>query len=234
MNQSAGTAPAGAAGERWPGCRSSVRDRQRAGRDGPCERGAAGRDGPADLARLGSSLQRRRDCRAQQPSGAGALAEVDRGPDGGAEGGGAGRARSGGGRRRALAHCRSVPLGGGALGCQLQRDRDAAAVVVIGSVAPQDPAAPSANRREGTASLQKGGFAVRLSEITQAHPEAERFEIWSQDEARVGQKGPTGYVWWQRGQTPPRVARCWPPVGLDYRGRLCQVYVFGASEGCTA
>src|SRR6516162_7390514 len=74
-------------------------------------------------------------------SAAGALAEVDRGSDGGAEGGGAGRARPGGGRGGALAHCRSVPLGGGALGCQLQRDRDAAAVVVIGSVAPQDPAA---------------------------------------------------------------------------------------------
>ena len=29
---------------------------------------------------------------------------------------------------------------------QLQRDRDAAAVVVIGAVAPQDPAAPSARR----------------------------------------------------------------------------------------
>jgi hypothetical protein len=36
----------------------------------------------------------------------------------------------------------------------------------------------------------------------QAHPEAERFEIWSQDEARVGRKGRTGYVWWQRGDTP--------------------------------
>src|SRR6516162_2141557 len=43
---------------------------------------------------------------------------------------------------------------------------------------------------------------MRLSEIAQAHPEAERFEIWSQDEARVGQKGRTGYVWWQRGKTP--------------------------------
>ena len=39
-------------------------------------------------------------------------------------------------------------------------------------------------------------------EIAQAHPEAERFEIWSQDEARVGRKGRTGYVWWQRGHTP--------------------------------
>src|SRR6476646_11800504 len=43
---------------------------------------------------------------------------------------------------------------------------------------------------------------VLLREIAQAHPEAKRFEIWSQDEARVGQKGRTGYVWWQRGHTP--------------------------------
>jgi transposase len=74
--------------------------------------------------------------------------------------------------------------------------------VVVGSVTPQDPAPPSAERREGAARLQKGGFAARLSEIARAHPEAERFEIWSQDEARVGQKGRTGYVWWQRGDTP--------------------------------
>ncbi len=26
--------------------------------------------------------------------------------------------------------------------------------------------------------------------------------VWSQDEARVGQKGRTGYVWWRRGHTP--------------------------------
>jgi len=26
--------------------------------------------------------------------------------------------------------------------------------------------------------------------------------VWSQDEARVGQTGRTGYIWWQRGQTP--------------------------------
>jgi hypothetical protein len=58
------------------------------------------------------------------------------------------------------------------------------------------------SRREGPASLQKGGFAARLSEIARDHPQAQRFEIWSQDEARVGQKGRTGYVWWQRGHTP--------------------------------
>ena len=69
-------------------------------------------------------------------------------------------------------------------------------------VAPQDPTAPPAEQRGGPASLQKKGLAARLTESTQAHPEAERFEIWSQDEARVGQKGRTGYVWWQRGHTP--------------------------------
>ena len=68
-------------------------------------------------------------------------------------------------------------------------------------VAPQDPTAPPAEQREGLTSLQKGTLAARLTKIMQAHPEAERFEIWSQDEARVGQKGRTGYVWWQRGQT---------------------------------
>jgi hypothetical protein len=45
-----------------------------------------------------------------------------------------------------------------------------------------------------TGRLIQGGFAARLSEIAEAHPDAERFEIWSQDEARVGQKGRTGYV----------------------------------------
>ena len=69
-------------------------------------------------------------------------------------------------------------------------------------VAPVDPIAPPAEQRGGPTSLQKGGFAARLTEIAQAHPQAEQFEIWSQDEARVGQKGRTGYVWWQRGQTP--------------------------------
>ena len=86
------------------------------------------------------------------------------------------------GRRqdRALARRRFVPLCRGTLGCPLQRDRDAAPAVVTRLVAPQDPAAPSAERRDGPASLQKGGFAAGLSEIAAAHPAAQRFEIWSQ------------------------------------------------------
>src|SRR5271170_398267 len=131
-----------------------------------------------------------------------AHAKAERRSDGEPEGGGAGRPRSGRTPDRALAHCRFVPLCRGALGGQLQRDRNATPAVVARPHAPQDPAAPSAERREGPASLQKRGIAARLNEIAAAHPEAERFEIWSQDEARVGQKGRTGYVWWQRGHTP--------------------------------
>jgi transposase len=50
--------------------------------------------------------------------------------------------------------------------------------------------------REKAQQAFKGGFAGRLTEIAQAHPEAERFEIWSQS-------------------LPRR-----PPVGLDHRGRM--------------
>jgi len=41
-----------------------------------------------------------------------------------------------------------------------------------------------------------------VTEIVAAHPEATQFEIWSQDERRVGQQGRTGSIWWQRGETP--------------------------------
>src|SRR5215470_16604517 len=80
--------------------------------------------------------------------------------------------------------------------------RDCRAFLTLIAAHQEDPTAPPAEQREGSASLQKGGFAARLTEIAQAHPQAERFEIWSQDEARVGQKRRTGYVWWQRGDTP--------------------------------
>jgi hypothetical protein len=50
-----------------------------------------------------------------------------------------------------------------------------------------------------------------VTEIAQTHPEATRFEIWSQDEARVGQQGRTGYIWWQKGETP----RGWRDAGHE-------------------
>jgi hypothetical protein len=75
--------------------------------------------------------------------------------------------------------------------------------MVARAIAPQDPAPASAERPEGAAGLQKRGFADRLNERSRRRTrKARQFEIWSQGEARVGQKGHTGYVWWQRGQTP--------------------------------
>jgi hypothetical protein len=53
----------------------------------------------------------------------------------------------------AVADRRSVPVGRGAPGRQLQRDRDVAIVVVARPVAPEDPAAPPAEQREGPTSL---------------------------------------------------------------------------------
>jgi transposase len=41
-----------------------------------------------------------------------------------------------------------------------------------------------------------------VKEVVAAHPETTRFEIWSQDETRVGQQGRTGYIWWEKGETP--------------------------------
>ena len=73
-------------------------------------------------------------------------------------------------------------------------------IVVIGPV--HRKARPRHPRSDEKAyQPSKKGFARRLREIAQAHPEAERYEIRSQAEARVGQKGRTSYVWWQRGQT---------------------------------
>jgi hypothetical protein len=38
--------------------------------------------------------------------------------------------------------------------------------------------------------------------IAAQHPEAARTELWFEDEARVGQKGRTTHVWYQRGRRP--------------------------------
>ena len=66
--------------------------------------------------------------------------------------------------------------------------------------------------------FKKGGLAARLTEIAQAHPEVKRFEIWSQDEARVGQKGPA--MSGGSAAIPRADARYRLPVGLDHRGRM--------------
>jgi DDE superfamily endonuclease len=41
-----------------------------------------------------------------------------------------------------------------------------------------------------------------MREVAARHPEAERVALWFEDEARVGQKGRTTHVWYQKGQRP--------------------------------
>ena len=41
-----------------------------------------------------------------------------------------------------------------------------------------------------------------MREVAARHPEAERVELWFEDEARIGQKGRTTHVWYQKGQRP--------------------------------
>jgi len=71
-------------------------------------------------------------------------------------------------------------------------------------------------RRPG--GVQKKGFAAALAQIAAEHPEAERIEVWFQDEARVGQKGRMVRRWFQRGMRPRMVK--------DQRYR--SAYIFGA------
>ena len=66
---------------------------------------------------------------------------------------------------------------------------------------PHISATPPAERREGPASLQKGVCCLPERELPRRIPRRSGLRYWSQDEARVGQKGRTGYVWWQRGHT---------------------------------
>jgi transposase len=41
-----------------------------------------------------------------------------------------------------------------------------------------------------------------MREVAVRHPEAERVELWFEDEARIGQKGRVTHVWPQKGQRP--------------------------------
>lgn len=58
-----------------------------------------------------------------------------------------------------------------------------------------------------------------MREIEAAHPEAERIELWYQDEARVGQKGRLSRRWYQRGMRPRGLR--------DHR--FGSAYIFGAT-----
>ena len=57
-----------------------------------------------------------------------------------------------------------------------------------------------------------------MREAAARHPEAKRVELWFEDEARIGQKGRTTHVWYQRGRRPR---------GLREQ-RFASVQLFGA------
>ncbi len=57
-----------------------------------------------------------------------------------------------------------------------------------------------------------------ITETATAHPEAERIEVWLQDEARIGQTGRNCHRWFQKGNRPTGVK--------DQRHTA--VYLFGA------
>jgi hypothetical protein len=54
--------------------------------------------------------------------------------------------------------------------------------------------------------------------VADRHPEAERVELWFMDEARIGQKGRTTHVWYQKGARPR---------GLRQQG-FASAHLFGA------
>ena len=41
-----------------------------------------------------------------------------------------------------------------------------------------------------------------MRDIASRHPEAERVELWFEDEARIGQKGRVTQVWYAKGVRP--------------------------------
>jgi hypothetical protein len=54
--------------------------------------------------------------------------------------------------------------------------------------------------------------------VAAEHPQAARVELWFEDEARIGQKGRTTHVWYQKGVRPPGVRE----------HRFASVHLFGA------
>lgn len=70
--------------------------------------------------------------------------------------------------------------------------------------------------------VRKTGLRDALAAASEANP-GKRVELWFMDEARVGQKGRTGFCWWVRGERPR---------GLCDR-RFEWAYLFGAVRPAT-
>src|SRR5215207_8385560 len=104
-------------------------------------------------------------------------------------------------RLRGLARPRPARPGRAPLRGALQRDRDAEAAARARPLLAEGPAGPSRGRPEGAGAVQKKLPAL-IREAADRHPEAERVELWFEDEARIGQKGRTTHLWYQRGVRP--------------------------------
>ena len=89
-------------------------------------------------------------------------------------------------------------------------------------VAAKSAARPSQDQPESTGALPKKGLSEALIAAALTHPD-KRIRLFFQDEARVGQKGPTCHRWWVKGQRPP---------GLCDQ-RFDWTYIFAAVEPAT-
>ena len=67
--------------------------------------------------------------------------------------------------------------------------------------------------------------------VAARHPEAERIELWFEDEARIGQKGRVTQVWYQRG-TRPRGVRDHRFTSVQLFGAVCPSAVTVSPWGC--
>src|SRR4030095_16632581 len=82
----------------------------------------------------------------------------------------------------------------------LRRERDAPAAQGARPLVAGGPAGPPRGRPEGAGAVQKA-LPGLIEGIAREHP-GERVELWFMDEARVGQKGRTTHVWYQKGVRP--------------------------------
>src|SRR5829696_8820904 len=196
-----GAAGPGAAGAGRTGRQPPARPGQRPGRHEPGRGGAGRGHGPADAAGLGAPLQRRGRRRPARPAARGTAVPPGRGPAGDAQGadpqGSEARAR----RLRGLARPRPARPGRAPFRGALQRDRDAAAAARARPLLAEGAAGPPRGRPEGAGAVQKN-LPGLIRQAADRHPEAERVELWFMDEARVGQKGRTTHVWYQKGARP--------------------------------
>src|SRR3954464_12424763 len=186
--------------------------------------GAGGRHGPADPARLGAPLQRGGPRRPARPTSIGTQAAAHA-----RAGSGAGHRRRAGagpgpGRRGAVAGDRSQGA-----------DRDALrgpAARALGRQGPaparlHPPVGPPEAPDGGRGGVQKG-FAALVAGALPEHARGKPVEVWSQDEAHVGQQGTLTRVWARRG-TRPRAPRDRRYAWAYLFGAVCPERVVGAA-----